>query len=367
MTFHSIRSQTLYHTFTDIEDGVNFLPNKEGKYTSINYYTRSVDCDPRAQEGITYFSWSKTYKRDNYIYFRPPFWVPDLESQSLMLAKNIVKMHNAFDSVQLAKDMAEACGATARFFKSVPQSIRYLRKGQFAKAYKALAGSQTVRQSIPATYLQYQWAVKPLISELEELWEKLNPKEKPVFKLSAATGCSDQIVLTDKYYEGNHTYQYLFLDWKRSVNSSVKSVRYFRHDILDTQGFHFNPLGAVWDGIPWSFLVDWFIPVSDVLKGMSYSIPGCIAGFDNFRTEAIDAIDGPVYPYEVWNRYGTISFRIEPIETTFRHFHFQRRPNTSTSLSATQISEILWGSPAGLTLKRLLNLFNVAWVFASRK
>lgn len=366
MTKHSIRSQTLYHTFTDIQDGVNSHPDKDGKYTSINSYARSIDCEPRTQDGIYYYPRTRTYKQENYIYFRPPFWQPDLEGDSYLLAKNIVKMHNAFDSVQLAKDMAEACGATARFFKSVPQSIRYLRKGQFAKAYKALAGSQTVRQSIPATYLQYQWAVKPLISELEELWEKLNPHEKPVFKLSAATGCSDEIILTDKYYNSD-TYQYLFMDWKRSANKSVKSVRYFRHSILDTQGFHFNPLGAVWDGIPWSFLVDWFIPVSDVLKGMSYSIPGCIAGFDNFRFESVDAIDGPVYPYEVWNPSRTISFRIKPVEKVFRRFHFRRQPSTSTSLSAAQIGDLLWSSPAGLTLKRLLNLFNVAWVFASRK
>jgi len=363
MTYHSIRSQTLYHTLTDIEDGVNSLP-KDGKYTSINYYTRSVSYESRCQDGIYYCPRTRTYKREQVIYFRPPYWIPNLEKASYLRAKNIVKMHNAFDSIQLAKDMAEACGATARFFKSVPQSIRYLRKGQFAKAYKALAGTRTVRQSIPATYLQYQWAVKPLISELEELWEKLNPKEQPVFKLSAVTGCSDKAVLTDHYIEYGQT---LNVDWKRSANRSVKSVRYFRHSILDTQGFHFNPLGAVWDGIPWSFLVDWFIPVSDVLKGMSYSIPRCIAGFDNYRYELVDAIDGAVYPYEVWNYNHSWSFRIQPIETVFRTFIFNREPNTSTSLSATQVSDLLWSSPAGLTLKRVLNLFNVAWVFASRK
>jgi hypothetical protein len=363
MTSHSIGSTTLYHRFSDEQNGVNSLP-KDGRYDSINYYFRAVSCDPRCQDGIYYYPSTQTYEREQWVYSTPPGWIPDLEESSYLLAKNIVKMHNAFDSVQLAKDMAEACGATARFFKSVPQSIRYLRKGQFAKAYKALAGSQTVRQSIPATYLQYQWAVKPLISELEELWEKLNPPEKPVFKLSAATGCSDETILTDQVIEFG---QALNVDWKRSANRSVKSVRYFRHDVLDTQGFHFNPLGAVWDGIPWSFLVDWFIPVSDVLKGMSYSIPGCIAGFDNFRDELVDTIDGPVYPYEVWNDDHSCSFRVEPIETKFRTFIFERRPNTSTSLSATQVSDLLWSSPAGLTLKRVLNLFNVAWVFASRK
>jgi hypothetical protein len=363
VTYHFIRSQTLYHDFSDIEDGVNSVP-KDGKYTSINYYTRSVTCTPRAQDGIYYNLKSGAYVRENYIYHSRPYWYPNLKAESYLLAQNIVKMHNAYDSVQLAKDLAEACSASARFFASVPRSIKYLRKGQFAKAYTTLAGSKTVRQSIPATYLQYQWAVKPLIGELEELWEKLNPHDRPAFKLSAASGDSNKASKTSKFYEYG---QYLYADWKLSANRSVKSVRYFRHDIWDIQGFHFNPLGAIWDGIPWSFLVDWFIPVSDVLKGMSYSIPGCIAGFDNTRYQFVSAVDG-VYPYQVVHRDGVHAFRIEFREMNFPEaFIFKRVPNTSTSLNAAQINDLLWGSPAGLTLKRVLNLFNVAWVFASRK
>jgi hypothetical protein len=272
-------------------------------------------------------------------------------------------MHNAFDSVQLAKDLAEAATASARFFTRVPRSIYYLRKGNFAKAYTTLAGSSTVRQSIPATYLQYQWAVRPLISELEELWEKLSPKKTPLFRISEVSGRSDS--------HQSATYCMKFSkvitsSYKQTANLSVKAVRYFRHDILDSQGFHFNPLGAIWDGIPWSFLVDWFLPVSDVLKGMSYSIPGCVAGFDNVRSELRTEVTG-VYPYEVWSSNRLQSFRLEWPDTSFREFTFRRIPNTSCSLNAAQINELLWGSPAGLTLKRTLNLFNVAWVFASRK
>jgi hypothetical protein len=272
-------------------------------------------------------------------------------------------MHNAFNSVQLAKDLAEAATATARFFKSVPMSLRYLRKGNFAKAYTTLAGSSTVRQSIPATYLQYQWAVRPLILELEELWEKLSPKKSPLFRISEASGRSDS------HTSATHCTRYskvITSSYKQTANMSVKAVRYFRHDILDSQGFHFNPLGAIWDGIPWSFLVDWFLPVSDVLKGMSYSIPGCVAGFDNVRYELRTEVTG-VYPYEVWSSNRRNSFRLEWPDSTFRRFTFSRIPNTSTSLNAAQINELLMGSPAGLTLKRLLNLFNVAWVSASRR
>jgi len=362
MTYHKLQSQTDYMWAGDTEDGVNTYP-VNGRYHQITRYSRHVYRGLRAQKRIVYDSKTGQYSYDAHLWVPIPSWRPDLGSDAYHLAQCIVKMHNAFDSVQLAKDLAEAATATARFFKSVPASIRYLRKGNFAKAYTSLAGSSTVRQSIPATYLQYQWAVRPLISELEELWEKLSPKNTPLFRVSEASGKSDRMTGTVDFHVYDQT---ITTQYKRTANRSAKAVRYFRHSILDSQGFHFNPLGAIWDGIPWSFLVDWFIPVSDVLKGMSYSIPGCVAGFDNLRYELRTEITG-VYPYEVWVGNHRYSIRLEYPESNFRVFDFRRIPNTSTSLSGAQINELLWHSPAGLTLKRLLNLFNVAWVFASRK
>lgn len=362
MTYHKLQFKTDYKWQGDTEDGVNTYP-VNGRYHQITRYSRNVYRSLRAQRRIIYDSKTRQYSYDDHLWVTIPRWTPNVESYAYHLAKCIVKMHNAFDSVQLAKDLAEAASATARFFKSVPTSIRYLRKGNFAKAYTSLAGSSTVRQSIPATYLQYQWAVRPLISELEELWEKLSPKNTPLFHISETSGMSDKKSGSMDYHIYDQTITTLY---KQTANRSAKSVRYFRHSILDSQGFHFNPLGAIWDGIPWSFLVDWFIPVSDVLKGMSYSIPGCVAGFDNLRYELRTEVTG-VYPYEVWVGNHRYSYRLEWPESNFRDFEFKRIPNTSTSLNAAQINELLWGSPAGLTLKRLLNLFNVAWVFASRK
>lgn len=361
MIKHSTWFETTFEVNADTVDGVNTRPIN-GKFHEITPYSRHTQRTLRAEHWVVYDTFTKQYTYSDASWIHIPNWWPDVGSKTYHTAKCIVNMHNAFDSVQLAKDLAEACSATARFFKSVPASIRYLRRGQFAKAYMALAGSSTVRQSLPTTYLQYQWAVRPLISELEELWEKLQPKSAPLFRISEASGKKDS--MTGQTY---HTWwgESQTITYTQTANMSVKVVRFFRHDILDTQGFHFSPFGAIWDGIPWSFLVDWFIPVSDVLKGMSYSIPGCVAGFDNYRYELRTEITG-VYPYDVLvlDRYRS---RIEFPASSFRDFDFTRTPSTSTSLNAAQINELLWGSPAGLTLKRLLNLFNVAWVFASRK
>jgi len=364
MTYYHNQFDTDYYCYWETKDGENSVP-VNGRYHQINPFYHNVVKSSHCQRGTYYNATTQEYYYDDMVYTFIPGWEPDIGGYDYHLAKCIVKMHNAFDSVQLAKDLAEACTATARFFKRVPMSIRYLRKGKFAKAYTALVGTSTVRQSLPATYLQYQWAVRPLISELEELWEKLSPADAPLFRISETSGKSDKNAgHVDIFFWEDDTP--IVSSYEQHANCSVKAVRYFRHDILDTQGFHFSPFGAIWDGIPWSFLVDWFIPVSDVLKGMSYSIPGCVAGFDNYRYEVRTEVTG-VYPYEVWTKDRSYMFRLEWPETSFRDFTFSRIPNTSTSLNAAQINELLWSSPAGLTLKRTLNLFTVAWVFASRK
>jgi len=362
MTSHYIQQNAEFAWFVDTQSGVNTVP-VSGRYHSITGYSRTMGKYLRAQRRVSYNAMTRRYTYTTRLYSAIPNWNPNVGKFNYHVAKCIVKMHNAFDSVQLAKDLAEACTASARFFSRVPASIRYLKKGKFAKAYTALAGTSTARQSLPTSYLQYQWAIRPLISEIQELWEKLNPHDKPVFRISETSGRSDRKSDVLKAY---------FLDqevrsyYMQTAKMSVKVVRYFRHDILDTQGFHFNPLGAIWDGIPWSFLVDWFVPVSDVLKGMSYSIPGCVAGFDNLKYELRTEVTG-VSPYEVWSPDHLRMVRLEWPETSFREFEFRRSPNTSTSLNAAQVSDLLWSSPAGLTLKRTLNLFTVAWVFASRK
>jgi hypothetical protein len=362
MTDHIIEENNEYYRFWDSQIGVNTRP-VNGRYQTITDYRRYVDT--YAPRGRVVIYDKDTQRYDSYVvsFGEVPYWAPGIEEWNVQKAKCLVKLHTAFDSVQLAKDLAEACTASCTFFSRVPRAIRYLKRGQFAKSYKTLAGVSKARQSIPNTWLQYQWAVKPLIGELEELWEKLQPKEAPVFKISSATGGKDQksyiqkIMVEDAQDEFN-------VIWALKANRSVKAVRYFRHDILDSQGFHFNPLNAIWDGITWSFLVDWFIPVSDVLRGIAYSIPGCIGGFNNYREEFTSNIEG-VYPYQSTDPSGRYSYHVEFPRTQYRSFAFEREIDTSITLTAADINALLLSSPAGLTLKRTLNLFAIAWKAAS--
>lgn len=362
MTEHYIEEHNKFYWYIDSQQGSNTHP-VNGKYTTITDYTRTVlRYSPRVRI-VKYDRYTQQYQ-ESILGTACPSWSPAIDKWNVQKAKCLVKLHTAFDSVQLAKDLAEACTASCTFFSRVPQSIRYLKRGQFAKAYNALAGVSKARQSIPNTWLQYQWAVKPLIGELEELWEKLQPKDAPVFKISSAVGGKDSNTLVEPNSFGLYLTEPFNVIWARKANRSVKTVRYFRHDVLDSEGFHFNPLNAIWDGITWSFLVDWFVPASDVLRGLAYSVPGCVGGFNNYREEMTWNVEG-IYPYQAEHPSGRLVYQADFPCKYYRDYTFKRVPDTSVTLSAADVNALLWSSPAGLTLKRTLNLFMIAWKAAS--
>lgn len=362
MTSHVIEENLKYYSTFDSQQGTNTRP-VNGKYRTITGYSRYVSRYAPRYRVVVYDRYTQRY-REEIRGDACPSWAPAVESWNVQKAKCLVKLHTAFDSVQLAKDLAEACTASCTFFSRVPRTIRYLKRGQFAKAYNTLAGVSKARQSIPNTWLQYQWAVKPLIGELEELWEKLQPKDAPVFKISSAVGGKDASPYIQTSAHGMSLKEPFSTIWARKINRSVKTVRYFRHDVLDSQGFHFNPLNAIWDGITWSFLVDWFVPVSDVLRGLAYSVPGCIGGFNNYREEWTWDVEG-IYPYQSEHPSGRLVYHLELPCTSYRRFTFRREYDTSITLTAADVNALLWSSPAGLTLKRTLNLFAIAWKAAS--
>lgn len=363
MTSHSIKENETYHRFSDYQSGANSRPSSDGRYYSVNNYERQVRKTLRAQRNIRYDRRYAKYSTWDALTCSLPSYSPQLPSETWLLAKAKVKLHTAFDSVQLAKDMAEACSASCNFFARIPGTIRLLRKKQYGSAFKYLTGSRTKRQFLPNTWLQYQWAVKPLIEEIEDLWERLKDPAIPTYKISAAQGVSDSDSIERVITRYNkHITSYI----DRKANKSVKVVRYFRESVLDNPNFSFSPLNAIWDGVAWSFLVDWFIPVSDVLRSLSYTPVGCISGFNNYRYSAEQKVTG-VSPYQIESDDGRYTYRLEWPDNMFRTFKFTRTFDTTLSLSYSQIKELLWNSPAGLTLKRTLNLFAVAQAAASSK
>lgn len=363
MTYHNINETERYHRFVDYESGTNSRPSSDGQYYSVNNYERYVSKSLRAQRNVVYDRYYEEHYTYDALTCSLPHYSPNLPSADWLLAKAKVKLHTAFDSVQLAKDMAEACSASCNFFARIPGTVRLLRKKQYGSAFKYLTGSRTKRQFLPNTWLQYQWAVKPLIEEIEDLWERLKDPAIPTYKISAAQGASDSDSIECVIMNFNKLIT-SYVD--RKANMSVKVVRYFRESVLDEPNFSFSPLNAIWDGVAWSFLVDWFIPVSDVLRSLSYTPVGCISGFNNFRYSKEEIVTG-VSPYQIESDDRRYTYRLEWPDDSFRTFKFTREFDTTLSLSYDQIKELLWNSPAGLTLKRTLNLFAVAQAAASSK
>lgn len=122
-------------------------------------------------------------------------------------------------------------------------------------------------------WLQYTYGWTPLISDVYSAMEALKgdvpPMKLSVSRTSKSTRDIKTVVTT--YLQGNRVYNYLDLDGRCSNRTTVFSSFTIKDPALLTAN-HVgltNPALLVWEVIPYSFVVDWFIPIGSWLEAQS--------------------------------------------------------------------------------------------------
>lgn len=214
--------------------------------------------------------------------------MPDLE---IKLANNLISQANKakiefLSEAAEAKETVEGIGAVAiRVYKAAKAT----RQGQFAKALGFLGVSLKDKRDLLKTpsdfWLAYQFGVKPLVSLVNELNELKNEGFQPQpTKITA----EESITWTDVQvsYEGYmkirvtsvHTH---VIRAGATISFEDPSDR-FIHDY----GFD-NPVTALWQIVPYSFLIDYFLPVGDWLDAnFSYVKPAYSSGWKTTVTKS---------------------------------------------------------------------------------
>jgi hypothetical protein len=168
-------------------------------------------------------------------------------------------------------------------------SISSLRRGNIVGAVTALTGSRNrlgkvtrvtgvkrVAGGIPENWLALQYGWKPLLSDVYGSIEELNrsmTEGKPLLSAQAsarfnlprvehAFGLPDNFFpegiqfRSSGYASGRGVFVY-------SVDSTLASAM-TRVGVAD-------PLTLAWELLPWSFVVDWFLPIGNYISNLNYS------------------------------------------------------------------------------------------------
>lgn len=167
---------------------------------------------------------------------------------------------------------------------TVVQTIRDLRRGRLQSAVRRMGGdplsARKLRgKDIANQWLSLQYGWKPLFSDVYDLIEGAHKREKTrlmVFRKSASAK-SNYRVPFEKTPEGSWKYPYNANTKKEDTGvylvQCVKKymVRAYPDIVLAEPAALgvTNPLTVAWEVTPWSFVVDWFLPIGAYLEQLS--------------------------------------------------------------------------------------------------
>ncbi len=151
------------------------------------------------------------------------------------------------------------------------KSLRQLRRGNFRGAANALGLANPGRprgSSVPSRWLELQYGWKPLLSDVYGATDALARRSESDWIVTA----KDMAYLRDYnevLYPGNRSVcGYLSGSSLRGVAVRIDAIP--QNDLLMSfaaMGIT-NPLEIGWELVPFSFVVDWFLPIGDFLNSL---------------------------------------------------------------------------------------------------
>lgn len=188
----------------------------------------------------------------------------------------------------LAQDFAQMSqlttllGGTA---KKLVKSVNYLRKLNFSAAVNTLtagrsrsrmpAGKPSRKKDLAENWLELQYGWKPLLMDIEGLLKSLSIFNSANSHVCRVAASGSALSVKTSNFE-THMYPTIGNNMGRNytrTETRCKYVCYYRIEspltsFLAQTGFT-NPINLAWEILPFSFVVDWFLPIGPYLEALS--------------------------------------------------------------------------------------------------
>lgn len=158
------------------------------------------------------------------------------------------------------------------------EMIRNLRRGRFSAVAQDLGLTLSRRgtKNLAKNWLEYKYAWRPLIMDVSAAYdiarEGLNPRLSMRVERNVQRPLTGSVTIykDEDYVSGSVRYRTVAESKPLEGNGGVKCIL---HTEVDTSGIQalgmlglINPAEIVWELVPWSFVVDWFVPVGTFLS-----------------------------------------------------------------------------------------------------
>lgn len=199
-------------------------------------------------------------------------WLLDHDSirdKALIRARSKMKQGDVNLGVAFA-ERNQTARLVADTATSLVKSLRSLRRGNWRDAWRHLGSNRRDRpkgDSIPRKWLEMQYGWKPLLSDVYGSVEALS-RQPPSNWIVTGTGIEKETI--SLFQDGTSSMDLcdVGVEAMRGVFCRIDAVP--ENDLL--QAFSSlgitNPLLIGWELVPFSFMVDWFLPIGSYLESL---------------------------------------------------------------------------------------------------
>lgn len=181
---------------------------------------------------------------------------------------------HSFNASVFAGELPQTLATVTNTVQAVTGALRSTLKGDLAGAAKHLgfvAGQRQKKQfrrrvktgDISGAWLSIQYGWKPLLSDTYEAMKAIEAKCAKRFTVFRASK-------TEKFSgEGAYEPNLYSVPYVNVVTVKMKVTLFEQPSMARTLGL-INPLSLLWEKLPWSFVLDWFVPIGSYLDSLSF-------------------------------------------------------------------------------------------------
>lgn len=250
---------------------------------------------------------------------------------------------NVLNLSMMAKDLYDASNMALDYFKRVNRCWKNLKRGNFRKAFKDFSGSRSLSKGMANNWLAFQYGVLPTIRSVQDGFAAANNQKAQTVRF-VSTVSGERVI---KYRSPN---QYVNVYGTYRMKQSIRGFRYFTTTDSIRSLLVTNQVEVAWDATPYTFLLDWFVPIGSYLSQFGYATnlranTGCNSTLS--IVEESGASSGT-------DSKGRLVYINEEVSTKRVSFN---RTLANNIIYRPSFSEVLNRSAVGLTANRCVNAF----------
>lgn len=226
--------------------------------------------------------------------------------------------------------------------EALQKSLKSAWNDKSVRPYLAMTAAEIRRNGITKTgakkYLEYVYGWKPLVSDIYGIIDMMKDGSGRPFLLSG-TGSSNFAREVPPVTKEDISFRSTTVTGPSSERARVRCKVWGRID-PNTQGLRalnqlglLNPVALAWELVPWSFVVDWFVPIGPVLQALT-APAGLI--FVSGTTSVRTSMSGPYVHHR--NSLDAIATSNSKADGSFRYEGYNRSLLTSWPLPGVWVN-----------------------------